>query len=199
MELISHPHDNFLAGHFCIEKTCKLLAQKYYWSNLFHNVKAYVKGCNVCLASKVICHKQYSDLQWLPIPTHQWKELLIDIVTGLPISINWKGDSYNFILVIVDWLIKIVYYKLVKITINASRLAKVIIDVVVCHHSLPDSIVTNQGSLFTSKFLLLLCYFFGIKRWLFTAFYPQTNGQTKRQNSTMEAYLQAFINFEQND
>ena len=25
------------------------------------------------------------------------------------------------------------------------------------------------------------------------------NGQTKRQNSTMEAYLQAFIHFKQND
>ena len=31
------------------------------------------------------------------------------------------------------------------------------------------------------------------------AFYPQTNSQTKRQNSIMEAYLRAFINWEQND
>ena len=30
MELISHHHNNLLAGHFGFEKTCKLLAQKYY-------------------------------------------------------------------------------------------------------------------------------------------------------------------------
>ena len=30
-------------------------------------------------------------------------------------------------------------------------------------------------------------------------FHPQTNGQTKRQNSTIEAYLWAFVNFEQDD
>ena len=92
-----------------------------------------------------------------------------------------------------------VHYKLVKVTINASGLAEVIINMVVRHHGLPDSIVTDRELLFTSKFWSSLCYFLGIKRRLSTAFYPQTNGQTERQNSTMEAYLRAFVNFEQND
>ena len=92
-----------------------------------------------------------------------------------------------------------VHYKSVKITIDAPGLAEVIIDVVVCHHGLPDSIITDRGSLFNSKFWSSLCYFLGIKRRLSTAFYPQTDSQTERQNSTMEAYLQAFVNFKQND
>ena len=118
---------------------------------------------------------------------------------GLPISTDWKGDSYDLIFVIIDRPIKMVHYKPVKVTINAPGLAEVIIVVVVRHHGLPDSIVTDQGSFFTSKFWLLLCYFLGIKRRLSTAFHPQMDGQTERQNSTMEAYLQAFINFKQND
>ena len=92
-----------------------------------------------------------------------------------------------------------VHYKPVKVTIDAPGLAEVIIDVVVRHHGLPDSIVTNRGLLFTLKFWSLLCYFLGIKRRLSIVFYLQTDGQTERQNSTMEAYLQAFVNFEQND
>ena len=32
-----------------------------------------------------------------------------------------------------------------------------------------------------------------------TVFYPQTDGQTKSQNSTMKAYLWAFINLKQNN
>ena len=91
------------------------------------------------------------------------------------------------------------HYKPVKVTINALELAKVIIDVVVWHHGLPNSIVTNRGLLFTLKFWSSLCYFLGVKRRLSTAFHPQTDGQTERQNSTMEAYLRAFVNFEQND
>ena len=62
MELISHHHDNLLDGHFGIEKTRKLLAQKYYWPTFRHDVEAYVKSCDVCLASKAICHKPYNDL-----------------------------------------------------------------------------------------------------------------------------------------
>ena len=87
----------------------------------------------------------------------------MDIVIGLPISTNWKGDSYDFILVIVDWLSKMVHHKPMKVTIDVSRLAKVIIDIVVCYHGFPDSIVTNRGSLFTLKFWSSLCYFFSIK------------------------------------
>ena len=91
------------------------------------------------------------------------------------------------------------HYKSVKVTIDASGLAEVIIDVVVWHHGLPDSIVTDKGSFFTSKFWSSLCYFFGVKQRLSTAFHPQTDSQTEWQNSTMEVYLQAFVNFEQND
>ncbi len=93
-----------------------------------------------------------------------------------------------------------VHYEPVKVTIDAPGLAKIILDVVVRYHGLPDSIhVSDQGLVFTSKFWSLLFYFLGIKRRLSTAFYPQTDGQTKKQISIMEAYLQVFNNFEQND
>ena len=92
-----------------------------------------------------------------------------------------------------------VYYEPVKVTIDAPGLAEVLIDVVVRHHGLPDSIVTDRESLFTSKFWSSLSYFLGIKRRLSTPFHPQTDGQTERQNSTMEAYLRTFVNFEQNN
>ena len=50
---------------------------------------------------------------------------------GLSISTNWNGESYDSILVIIDRLTKMVYYKPVKVTINVLWLAEVILDVVV--------------------------------------------------------------------
>ena len=67
----------------------------------------------------------------------------MDFMTSLEISTNWKKNSYDSILVIVNWLTKIVHYKLVKITINIPRLAVVLIDVIVRHHGFLDLIVTN--------------------------------------------------------
>lgn len=49
----------------------------------------------------------------------------------LPISTDWKREIYDSILIIVDWLTKMVYYDPVKITINAPRLVKVILDMIV--------------------------------------------------------------------
>ena len=70
-ELISRHHDDPLAGHFGIEKTRELIAQKYYWPTLRRDVEDYVKGCDICLASKAVRHKPYGNLQSLPVPTHR--------------------------------------------------------------------------------------------------------------------------------
>ena len=97
----------------------------------------------------------------------------MDFVTGFPISANQKNDSYNSILVIVDWLIKIVNYESVKVRINILNLAKVIMDVIVRYYGVPKSIVINQSSLFISKFGSLLCYFLKIKKSYLQLFTPK--------------------------
>ena len=66
-------------------------------------------------------------------------------MTGLPLSADWKGDNYDSIHVIVDWLAKMVHYEPVKVNIDAQGLAEVILDMVSWHHGLPNSIVTNGG------------------------------------------------------
>ncbi len=81
----------------------------------------------------------------------------MDFITGLLISADWKDDSYDSILVIVDRLTKIVHYESIKVTIDGLGLVEVIIDVIVWHHKVSESIVTDQGLLFISKFWFLLC------------------------------------------
>ena len=70
MELINHHHNSFLVGHFGIKKTRKLLVWKYYWPILSHNVKAYVKGCDMCLALNAVRDKLYGNLQSVAVLTH---------------------------------------------------------------------------------------------------------------------------------
>ena len=51
----------------------------------------------------------------------------------------------------------ILYHKAVKVMINASNFAKIIVNVIVCL-----SVVTNSGALYTSLNLSLLFYFYRI-------------------------------------
>ncbi len=76
----------------------------------------------------------------------------MDFITSLLISANWKDDSYDLILVIIDRLTKIIYYKSIKVIIDMSSLAKVIINMIVRYHSISKSIIMNRSLLFISKF-----------------------------------------------
>ena len=67
----------------------------------------------------------------------------MDFLSGCPILTNRKYDSYSSILVIIDRLIKIVYYESVKVAINARGLAEVIINVVVHYHGVLESMVID--------------------------------------------------------
>lgn len=117
-----------------------------------------MKICIICIASQGVKHKSYSNLQLLLISKHYWKDLSIDFVTGLSVSSNGKSKIYHSILVIADWPTKIVCYKPVKVIVDALGLVEVIIEVVINHHNLPNSIVVDCDSIFTSKIWLSLCY-----------------------------------------
>lgn len=69
-KLISRYYDDPLVGHFEIDKTRTLIAQKYHWSIFCHNVEVYITGYDICSASKAIRHKLYDNLQSLIVPTH---------------------------------------------------------------------------------------------------------------------------------
>lgn len=124
-------HNNPLVRYFKIKKTRDLVAKKHFWLIFRNNVEAYVKVCNICLASKTVHHKQYGDLYFFPILTYRLKDIFIDFVIGLLLLLNWKDNSYNTILVIIDWLMKMIKYKAIKITIDILGLAEEIINIVV--------------------------------------------------------------------
>ena len=96
----------------------------------------------------------------------------MDFVISLPLFFDQKSDSYDSILVIVNYLTKMVYYKPVKITINTLELAEESINMVMQHHGLPNCIISDYRAIFMLKFWSSLCYFLGIKWKLLIAVYP---------------------------
>lgn len=192
-------YNDLLAGHFKIKKIQELVAQKYRWLTFCYDVEAHMKGCNMCLTSRAVCHKFYRNLQSLLVLAYWWKDFFIDFVTDLPIVTNWKSQNYDLIMVIFDLLKKKIYYEPVKVIIDLPDFIKIIINLVVIHYGLFDSIVSNWRLVFTLKFWSSFYYFLRIKQRLLTVLYQQVDGYIKRQNSIMEVYLQVFVNCKQNN
>jgi hypothetical protein len=133
------------------------------------------------------------------MPTSPWKDISMDFITGLPPCNAGISTVYDAILVVVDKYTKMAKYTPVQKTIDAATLANIFHDRIVMKFGTPASIVTDRDSLFTSHFWSSLCFYMKARRRLSTAFHPQTDGQTERQNQVLEHYLRCYVNHKQDN
>ena len=131
----------------------------------------------------------------LPTPSKRWEQVTMDRITQLPIT----DKGYDSIVVWVDKLSKKAIYAPTQTTITAPELASLMYREVVRHHGVPKSIISDRDPLFTSHFWRSLWELTGTKLNMSTAYHPQSDGQTERQNRTLEQYLRAHVNYHQND
>ena len=198
-EIMKRNHDDPHAGHFGTRRTLELIQRKYFWPSMSREVEGYVRTCDICQRTQTPRHKPYGEMQPLPKPTRPWSDITMDFIVGLPPSSTSPGTAYDSILTVVDRYTKMAKYIPVKKTIDAPQLAEVFISNIVRNFGTPDSIVTDRGSVFKSNFWSSLCYFLKTRRRLSTAFHPQTDGQSERQNQTLEHYLRAYVEYTQDD
>ena len=107
------------------------------------------------------------------------------------------AQEYDSILVVVDWLTKIVHFIPTTEKTSAEGLVRLFRDNVWKLHRLPESIISDRGPQFVAGSMRKLNGILGIKSKLSTAFHPQTDGQTERVNQELEQYLRMFIDHRQ--
>jgi hypothetical protein len=199
IELLKKNHDNPLAGHFATERTYDLLQRKYFWPAMKKFTREYCDTCTVCQGSRVSRGKQYGKLQPLPIPAKRNERISLDFITDLPASKSYEGTEYNALCVLVEALSKKLTLVPCRKDITAQQLAGLFMVNIVKHNGAPQEVVSDRGPQFTSEFWAELLYQLKVERKLSTAFHPQTDGQTERNNSTIEQYIRCYTNYEQDD
>ena len=89
----------------------------------------------------------------------------------IPFKKNYKTDQFGFILL--------------------DRLVK--------NHGIPASITSNKNKFFTSNYWKTLMSTIGTKLKMSTAYHPETDGQIKKINQSMETYFRHYVNVKQNN
>ncbi|PLW35736.1 hypothetical protein PCANC_23696 [Puccinia coronata f. sp. avenae] len=181
-------HDEATSGHPGSLKTLDLVTRTMYWPGVCKDVLSYVKSCFSCQQAK------HSNQHPLPVPPRPWSTIGIDFVMKLPLS-----AGFDSVLVIVDHLTKGIHLVAAKETWDAEEFAFVFLDRFIRLHGLPDRIVSDQGSLFISKFWREVQRLMRISPAPSTAWHPRTDGQTERVNQTFETYLRHFVSDRQDD
>jgi hypothetical protein len=108
-------------------------------------ITQYVAECDVCCRVKAEHQRPAGVLQPLSIPEWKWDE---DFITGFPKT--QKGN--NAIWAVVDRLSKVAHFIPIREDITATQLAELYISQIVTLHGVPKKIISDRGSLFTSRF-----------------------------------------------
>ena len=194
LKVLQHCHDTYMAGHFGIQKTLELVRRAFWWPKLHSFVEEYVRTCDTCCRTKIPRHHPFGLLQPLPIPTKPWQSISLDFITDLPLS-----QGFDTILTVVDRFTKMAHFLPCIKTITSEQTADLVMREVFRHHGLPDSIVSDRGPQFISKFWRHLLSLLKISCNLSSSYHPQTDGQAERTNQTLEQYLRCFISYQQDD
>ena len=108
------------------------------------------------------------------------------------------GVTYCYVLVFIDRLTKMRHLVLTA-TIEVEEATQAFYTYVWKLHELPESFVSDHSTQFTSEVWSHLCQMLRIDAKYFTAYHPETDEQMERLNAIMEHYLQAFVNYMQDN
>ena len=197
-EIIRSHHEPPTEGHQGAASTCAAVARNFFWHGLLHQVRRFVRNCHTCSRIKPSREVTQGLLRPLTIAAERWRHIAMDFAVDLPLSKDWSDVEFNSMFVVVDRMTKQVHISPCN-DLSARNTAYMFYRDIFRLHGLPESIVSDRGSQFTSEFWKWLCRLLQIDHHLSTAYHPQTDGQTERMNGRIEQHLRAYINFTQND
>jgi hypothetical protein len=191
-------HDQPVAEHSDVRRTCKYLNKWYYWSQVKQSVERYVRNCHICRRFKASRDKYSELLNSLSISNRSWTDIIMNFV----IELSKIKNDFNAILMIIDRLIKMHHYVLCTAEEDetfAEKTIKLLINHVWKLHELSSTIVSNRESQFVSLVWKIVCETLKINVKLSTTFYSKTDDQSEIANQEMKRYLRSYYNYQQDD
>jgi hypothetical protein len=116
----------------------------------------------------------------------------VDFIVKLPIL-----NGYDTILTVTDHdCTKAVILLPCREDMGSLDIAKLYLERVFLYVGIPEKIILDRDTRFTSKIFKELCKMLQIKQNVASVYHPQTDGQSKKTNQHMETTLRIFGNFQ---
>ena len=177
-----------MGGHLAFDRVYGALQHKYYWRSMYADVQAFIAKCPVCDLHRRLVGTNAAPLSSIT-PTEPFDILAIDVAGDL--SVTERGNRYYtaFVCLFSRW-IEVV--PLVKA--DASSIAHIFLNTIVCRYGSPRRVLSDQGSIYTGGLKTKVAELVKYKHVFTSAYHPQTNGMVERLNRTVKETLRKFIN-----
>ena len=167
-------HKHPTAGHLGTDAMYYKISERYYWDQMYRDVKEYVQSCEECQKRQKGRRKEPLH----PIQVERaFERIGIDLVGPLPIT----QQNNCYIIVTTDYLTWWPEAWAVP-DARAETLAKFIFEEIICRHRTPKIILSDQGRNFISKTIRVLCEKFLIKHKFSLPYYSQTKWNSWKLN-----------------
>ncbi|KAL0165899.1 hypothetical protein M9458_037743, partial [Cirrhinus mrigala] len=185
--LLDSVHTSPGSGHPGGKRTLSLLRNHYWWPQMTRDVYRYIRGCVVCAINNTSRRLPEGKLVPLSIPQRPWSHIGIDFATDLP-----KSDGFTTILVVIDHFSKAC--KLIPLPglPTAMNTAQLLFSQIFRHFGIPEDIVSDRGTQFTSRVWREFFRLLGVSISLSSGYHPETNGQTERKIQEICRYLRSY-------
>lgn len=173
-------------SHLGIVKSKSLARSYFWWPKLDSDIENLIKNCDSCQLTQSSPEKSYL-IPWQPTE-NVWSRIHIDFAGPI------KG---HMLFILVDS-----HSKWVEVFRTKSTTSKFVIDKlreVFCRFGLVDTIVSDNGTQFTSAEFKQFVDFNGIRHILTAPGHPATNGQAENFVKTIKKSIQANLNEENPD
>lgn len=169
-EVLKQCHDDPLSAHGGYFKTIDRVRREYFWPKMDEDVRKYVNQCRVCLASKASNVNQVAPMGKQRESTRPWQMLYLDFISPLPRSKN----GFTFILTVLDSFSKFVHIHPLRAA-TAASLIKFLEDRIFLTFGVPEVIIADNGSQFTSGMFKKFLELYKVKLWLTPIYHAQCN------------------------
>jgi hypothetical protein len=112
----------------------------------------------------------------------------MDFIKGLSLS-----HGYSVIWVVVDKLTKFDHFIPLRHPFIAEKLAQLFMSRLFKLYGMPQNIVSNRDSTFTSRFWTKIFKLQGVFLAFSTTYHPQSDGQTEPVNKYIKNYLRCMV------
>ena len=160
-------HDSKIAGHARRWKTLELVFRNYWWPQMSRYISRYVSTCDMCLCTKASQQSPVGELHLLPIPDALWDTISVDFIVELP-----ESEGKDTVMVVVDSVTKCGHFVDMVTTLSTAGTARLYIQHIWKHHSLPKKAVSDRGPQFVMEFMKELYWLLRIKLAATTAYHP---------------------------
>ena len=193
--VIHECHDAPTGGHLGRDKTLAAVKLRFKWKGMDRVVADYVTSCIRCQQNKPSNQLPAGELMPLPIPTRPWQQMGIDFIGPLPLT----KSGMDGLAMMVCRFSKMRHPVAIKMKLTAPQAVGLVVKEVVRLHGVPEVIVSDRDPRFTAGFWKEFWQCWGTKMGMSTAYHPQTDGQSERENRTLVEAVRSFVQEDQKD